>query len=121
VKRWLSGVLVFTVLGAFGVVRAQEGYEPGKGYTFDYMEGKKANIGADVRLRWEDWSRNTLNQNWSVKPPLGADKENGPDVSYLRVQERVWGTFDVMPDTKLFIRLANRWQDFSSSYNDSNN
>jgi hypothetical protein len=42
---------------------------------------------------------------------------NGPAVDYFRVDEGLWGRFDLVPDmAALTLRLGNRWQYYTSRY-----
>jgi len=105
-KRWIAGLGVLALLIAVGSAWAD--------YVFEYAEGKECTIGADVRVRLTHFDRNILNPNdWGAA--------NGPAVEYMRVRERIWGCFDLWPDTHLKLRLVNRWHRFSSAPWDPNN
>jgi len=99
------------VLGLAGIgLSAFAGYETKVGDA-------TVKIGFDVRLRLEGWDRNTVSPDWGLTP--GANQ--GPAVEYLRVRERLWTTVDFTPDLILNARLVNRWQHFSSHFNEANN
>ena len=57
--------------------------------VYDLDDGLKLSLGGDVRLRWEIIDRNVPRQNVH---------DDGPDIQYLRVRPRVWGSLELLRD-----------------------
>jgi len=107
VKRLTLGLAMGVFLTAGAIAWA--------GYTWEYTDGKKAEFGLDVRVRYDLYDRD-VNPTWSP-----AGREVGPDFQYFRIRERVWGKLDLWEGAKLVLRLGNRWQYYTSHFLDPNN
>lgn len=81
--------------------------------VYDLDDGLKLSLGGDVRLRWEIIDRNV---------PRPNVHDDGPDIQYLRVRPRVWGSLELLdPHVKLNLRLTNRMHFTSSRPGDNEN
>jgi len=115
VKRLMVGILTL-VMVATGLARA--------GYTWEYAEGKKCALGADLRLRLTHWDRDLVNPGLDAPDaanPQVTPWEKGDEVEYLRVRTRAWACFDITEDMQLMLRLGNRIHHWSTAGWDANN
>ena len=96
-KRVTLGILMLAIVGVAQIAGA---------WQFEYMEGKKCDLGADIRLRLTHVDRDTYNQN-RVGP-------SGPARQYLRMRTRVWGCFELAPDVMLEARAVNQFRQYST-------
>ena len=110
-KRLMQATLIGVVVALLGASQSALAAS-----TFEYAEGKECEIGGDIRLYLSHWDRDVVTPNWDI-----AGMEPGQAVEYLRVRERIWGCFEIGPDTMLTLRLVNRWQYFGSHFLDPNN
>jgi len=99
----LGTVLLVAMTVGMGVARA--------GMVVEYMPGKECEIGADVRLRLTDLDR-------EGQAPGVNDNNNA--TQFMRVDTRVWGTFEFGPDSSLYVRLANQFRVYGSREGDNN-
>lgn len=83
------------------------------GWEYEYSEGKKVKIGADIRLRLTHWDDDVL---FMGANPATVDTP----YEYLRNRTRIWANVDVTDDIQFNARLVNRFHHFSSRPGDNN-
>ncbi len=101
-KRCFSLLLLLVAVGTLA----------GTGWDYELADGVKLHLGLDERVRYESYSRNTLNVDGGMK---------GPAVQYYRFRTRAWGKLDLGEDLTLNLRLVNRSQWFTSHISNPNN
>jgi hypothetical protein len=111
-SKVLAGALALVFLGQ-GVFAGWV-YTPGKGLSYEYQEGKKITLGADIRARMTHVDRNVI---WPEGPPAGME---GPALEWLRVRTRLKLGMDLWDDAKLSVRFVNRVHKTSSHFYDPN-
>lgn len=123
-KRWMLGLL--SLAASLGMSTLWAAEETGYGFKIGELN---ARIGADLRLRLDHYDRDALavgdatkNAAFDDTPGDGRVDGSGPAIDYLRVRERVYGSFDLTRDgsTKLYLRMANRWQRYASRPGENN-
>ena len=82
------------------------------GWNIQLADDVKLHLGLDERVRYESYSRNTLNPNGGMK---------GPAIQYYRFRTRVWGALNIGENLTLNLRLVNRSQWYTSHRLDPNN
>ncbi len=105
-KRLIVG-LVMVAVASLSIAHAA--------YTWEYAEGKECRFGGDIRLRLTSVDRDT-NPDYDAN----GGAASGPPSQFLRVRERVYGCFDITDSAQLYLRLAHRWHQQSSSPLDPN-
>jgi len=61
------------------------------------------------------------NRGIGTRSPRGPKAwATGPNVDYLRVRERLWMGMELPADTKLYLRLGNRWHYYTSRWGENN-
>ena len=101
-KRCFSLLLLLLAIGTFA----------GTGWDYELSDGVKLHLGLDERIRYESYSRSTLNVDGGMK---------GPAIQYYRFRTRAWGALNIGEDLTLNLRMVNRSQWFTSHRGDPNN
>jgi hypothetical protein len=107
-SKVLAGALALVFLGQGAV--AGWVYTPGKGLSYEYAEGKKITLGADVRARL------THADIHALLPETGND----PAMEWLRVRTRLKLGMDLWDGAYLSTRFVNRVHNVSSHPLDPN-
>lgn len=105
IHPWLAGLVV-----AVGVPCTQADW------NYDVTENWKLTLGADVRLRLTTIAREAAIPDFDA-----SGLEDGSDMAWYRMRERIWGKLDMGDGVSFNARLVNRWHHFFSRIGEDNN